>query len=487
MKEAENKDSVAAPDDREPRVREKDSKLELLDRREARREELSETIADGLTLDELVVMARRALGFLRRNLWHLLIPAVLGGVLGACFALFVPPAASASFEVRLVPKVAENPVASYERSNVEYFQAAEQSFGSLPLISESLTSLGEKDPAPSRVDEVKRKLVFYPIAHRTYFGRYTGETPELALRFLKTHVQRYLDHEIDKTLAVIQAEVQFLEAQLEGVREELRRSELALRKFKEENADGLPAQAKEHYLLLRGLEQLRRELHGTMQRLQLELDLNKSKLKGEKLFVESKVISTQRAQPYQDAIIEINQKIALAQASRMKEEHPEMQRLRRLAQILEELSKSTKMDSKTEIEKRRNPIFESIQDAVYHLEVQLAVARSQYDTATQQLEHARSVVAKLPALEAEYSELTRAHSTNMGLFEQILKQLKVTKLQLDLERATQVARYDIVTPPHLDVVSPTKLLVLRTLMLGIAGICLGFAAAVVRELRAYVQ
>lgn len=450
-------------------------------------DEAAPTLADGLTLREFILFLARIKRFLLRQWICLIFPGLLGGSIGVALAYVLPPAAVAVCEIRLVPTTAENPVSRFKRSNVEYFRSTEQNFLSQPLIKKTLMALGEKDIGDDRLSRVRSKLNFYSIAHKTYRGQFRADSDAQSMAFLKEHVKQYLDSEIKKTLKVIQAEESFLSQQLKQVEEELKKSESRLREFKEKHSDGLPAQAKEHYAIYRGLEQRRRDALASKQRMELELKLNKDKLSGQKLFVESKVISTQRAQPYQSAIVDINCQISRAKAGGMTEKHPELIRLRKLTGLLKALSLSTNKQSKTEIERTRNPIYESIQDSIYQLEISYDVASKKLDRINQDLVAMKEIVRKLPRLEALYAELTRDYNTNSQIYEQILKQLKVTQVQLDLERASVEARYDIFSPTHIEFTSFKKTLLIRGGALFALGMLMGLFIAIGREIRRYVQ
>lgn len=485
-------DDRAKPEAAPPSLESEASPAEA-DRRESRKRRArrtsawDETLLDGVTLVELVQIARTVLGFLRSYWAWGVLPLVAGALAGALWAVMVKSPSPATFDVRLVPTANENPVAKFERSNVEYFRSAEQNFRSLPLIAKTLDALGESSPSMARLDEVQKRLLFYAIGHQTYTGRYSGPDEDWSLAFLKGHVKTYLESEIAKTLRVIKSEAEFLERHLKKVEQEQEASEQALRRFKEQHSDGLPEHAKEHTLVLQMLRRRKRECLAKLSRMRLELKLNRDKIKGEKLFVESKVISTQRAQPYQTAITEVNLKIARAQAGRMKGNHPEMKRLKRLKELLHSLSEQSSKRSKTEIETGRNPIYESIQDTIYQLEVSESVALKELEDVESALEKTERIVARLPELEARYADLTRAYATNSQLYDQIFKQLKVTRLQLDLERASSEARYELITPPRSEYSSLKKRLIVRVALLAFLGLFAGMAAAILREIKRRVQ
>ncbi|MEI7632813.1 MAG: hypothetical protein WCK47_00870 [bacterium] len=444
------------------------------------------TMMDGLTVKDIVNQVKRFFRFLKKYWLLLMVGSVLGGIAGVLTVFLLPSKAAATFQIRLVPRFLENPVARYERQNTEFFRSAEQTFNSSPLITLTLKSLGETTPTEAQIFSIERNLSFYPIGEHVYQGRFTSRDAKSAFTFLSSHVAMYLETEISKTLRGIQGEADFLTKKIKETDKELRDSEVALQEFREKHADGLPELAREHYYFLRQVQQAKIEVQAKLDQTRLELKLNKEKLAGEKLFVESKVISSQRAQPYQDAMVRAQKDMAEARASELSDDHPEIKRLTALVGFLKELNEQAQKTSDTEIERTRNPIFESIQDAVYQLEVQEEVARTEYDQITTNLKQAESIVAALPELQKVYAELNRNYGVTQQFHAKLLEQLQVAQTQLDLERASVEARYDIIVPPSIEYTSITKKLIARMILLALGGFLVGISIAIVAELKPYV-
>ena len=445
--------------------------------------EEQKTLADNLTIEDVLLQIRRFVLFCWRSKWFLLGGLMAGLVLGATAFVLAPSQKSARFQVRLVPQVSENPIAQYSREKIEFFSSAQQNFTSYPLIRETLENLGEQNVTEARLSEVARALRFYSIGYQTYEGELAYPDQQWAVQFLDRHLELYFDREINKTLSLIRAEKDFLEQELAKIEAELLSSEEALKVFQQQHADGLPAQAREHTLQLKKLEGLKIELESDLEQIALELALNRDKINGEKLFVESRVVSTQRAQPYQDSIVLANKKIAEAKAAGVSDNHPEMIRLNKLAAQLNKLSESSKEKfADKEVEQKRNPIYESIQDVIYHLEVKEQVKRNKLSQVKESLAKARKIVEQLPELEATYRKLTRDYAINQDLYDKLFEQVQVINLQYTLEEASAKKRCDVILPPQPEFQSKAK----KAIMFGglgiFLGLLLGFVSAGTREL-----
>jgi succinoglycan biosynthesis transport protein ExoP len=384
------------------------------------------------------------------------------------------------------PKVADNPVAAFTRANVIFFSSPEQNFKAAPLVQKSAEKAGLDGSTPEKLADIQDSLFFYPIGDNTYRGQFTDVSTEVAERFLKIHVETYRDTEIAKTLGTITGEMDFLKERLTQVEKEMEDSELALQQFREEHADGLPEQAEQHYNTLRALEGRKIETEAELGQVALELKLNKEKLAGEKLFVESKVISTQRKTPFEDAIVGLKQDLAKARSAGMNDEHPKVKSINSLIEQYTKLAAEQSQVVDTETEKSRNPVYESIQDAIYQLEVRETVARNRFDQIKTNLESVTNIVAHLPGLQKKYAQLMRNYEVTAELQRKIFNQYKVTELQLSLEKTAAAARYDIITPPRVQTESKLKRSILLAVLGFIAGAAIGTLIGIVQEIRRYV-
>lgn len=432
-----------------------------------------------LTLRDVITKARKVYAFFRPHVALIALCAAVGAGLGALTYAFFPPLRKAVFEISLIPKPAENPVDRFERSNLEFFRSAQQNFRSPVLIEKTLNAMGEPSPGSARIADVQARLQLVNVMPNAYTGSFISEDPAEAIRFLETHVKLYLDTEIDKTLKVIKAEADFLQNHLTETEKELRRTESELLLFKQKNIDGLPEQARQYYDLLFELERRSSEAEREITKIKSLQRMDKERLSGEQPLIESRVLGTR---PYEAALVDVNRQIAEARGRGMDVNHPEMKKLLAQAEELRRLAAGVGV-SNTETERQRNPAYSSIQDTLRQLDASESSAKQEVERIQRDLKRVRSIVDRLPALEATYAELTRSYDATKALHAKIFNQLKTTQLQLELERASAAARYDIISPPTLEFVSPFKTILRRAMMLGVVGFLLGLVVATVLELR----
>lgn len=432
------------------------------------------TADDEFDLGDFVHRIRRIVDFFWPHR-RLIFAAFLLGALGGVASYFLsPPPARASFEISLRGGVTENPIQQFERKNIEFFGSAETNFRSQALIESTLARMGESERSAARLTAVQKSLSLSPIGfENTYKGSFEHEDSGWALSFLENHVQTYLDTEIEKTIKVIRVEADFLARQLAQTEQELRRTETELLAFKSNNIDGLPDQARQYYELLFSLEQQRSQNQSQIARLRAQANLDRQRLAQTPALVESRVLTTR---PYQQALVDAQRELAAARASGKGDSHPDVIRLRKSVERYRSLAAQSKSDG-TETEQRRNPVHDAVQASVHNLDVAQNVARKEAGRIEAELAKIRGIVKKLPELEASYKELTRSYDATQAHHTKIFEQLKTTELQLELEKASASARYDIITPPTLEFISAQSVIAKRAFLFSFAGLLLALAVA----------
>lgn len=440
---------------------------------------------DDVSFAEMVAQLRRLISFFWPYRTVIAGLAALGFLGGAVSAVVFPPRAAAFFDVRLHSKASENPLEKFESSNVEFFRSAATTFRSTGLIHRTLQNLGEKNPSAERLQNVQSALVFNNTGSdqnsQTYTGSFRGPTDQWSLDFLNKHVELYLEGEIDKTLKIIRAQVDFLQTQLEETEKNLRDTEEKLLTFKKQNIDGLPDQARQYYDYLFELQKKESDLAAEISRFEAEAAVDERRLRVETPLVESRTMTTR---PYQAAIVDVNRQLAEARANGLADDHPDVKQLKTKLGELKRLAESAAEGTdSTDVERSRNPIYDDTVDRLQRLRASAAATRQEKERLRLDQERIKAVVDKLPKLEAEYADLTRSYDATKQLHTRIFDQLKTAQLQYELEKASASARYEIITPPRLEYVSHVKNFIKRTAILTLLGVVLGLGIAVLLQMR----
>jgi uncharacterized protein involved in exopolysaccharide biosynthesis len=114
------------------------------------------------------------------------------------------------------------------------------------------------------------------------------------------------------------------------------------------------------------------------------------------------------------------------------------------------------------------------------------VAQAELSRITKELEETEGMVEKLPRLQAEYADLTRKAQAVQKTYDELFQQLNASRIRLDLERAQESARYEIITPPNVKPISRLKVLLTRAAGGLFVGLFLGVGLGGLREFRRYI-
>lgn len=424
-----------------------------------------------------------AIGFLRRYWLSILLFTVLGGALGVASYKLVKPPARAEFEISLVPGASDNPAERMMRTNFEFFRSAQNNFKRPGLIHDTLKQLGETDVTPDRIRGVQAALEFNKVSEYTYQGAFAAATPEDAVAFLDVHLELYKDFELDKALKVLLAEVETLETQLAQAEEELNSTNQAILAFKQEHSEGLPE--KSSFLLQRVLELSveRSRALSDVTRSTAEAQVARKALKSEDPELEARI---EESRPYAANIAAVDRELAQARSEGKGPEHPDVKRLQEEKHALEALRDKVLMEGTSKVIKSKNPAYKSARIQANEAEAAQRVAQAELSRITKDLEEMEGMVDKLPRLQSEYTELTRKSLAVQKTYDELFQQLNASRIRLDLERAQESARYEIITPPNVKPVSRLKVLLVRGAAGVFVGLFLGIGLGVLRELRRYL-
>lgn len=442
---------------------------------------------EGMNPREMVAKLMLAWGFVKKNRYWLIGLPIVFGALGAVSLRVAPPLQSALFTVTFTPDPVRNPVENqWERGEnrpFEFFKNPDRSFLSKELVGETLEATGQ-DAGEDSVKNALKRLEFKSIMPHTWQGVYVDSDGDRAERFLKQHVQSFLQVEIDKTLKVIRAEVEFLTNQIKSLESQLKQSERELREFKEKHLAGMPEQVQEQFGSLIDLKNRRLAVESELERVRSELRLSREKLASSDPKHAERVAATD---PYQTAISEVRLKLSEARANGLGDLHPQVQELKKRERELTELTERTVASGSSVIDHRASTTYIQLQDRVKSLQAQEQVAAKELSRISGEIAQINHVVEKLPGVEARHAELSRNYAATKEHYERLYQQLNKSKLQLDLERATAEGHYDILAGPQLEQIPMAKVIGKRIGIAMVVGLVLAVLIGLARELRAFIK
>lgn len=433
---------------------------------------------DSISLTDVLRKVHAYWIYTKRYGWLVLTCTCFGIGAGILQTRMSPPPGSAWFEMTLISQVGSNPM-NREAQAAEFFLSAESAFRALPLIKRTMAELGVPNLSDMAASHIQDQLTFERQGYQSQLwrGEYKDATAPRAAEFLKKHLDVYLETEIDKTLKVIRTSTEFLQNQLEDARKELKVAEAKLLQFKDEHPEAIPKDAvlpnplkttmAEATTVAGQLAAVNQEIANVKDQINRGTSLARGQLEKSKVF-ESQVMG-------------VRAKIAEAKARGLLDQHPEMQRLKSEEQNLLRLAEQTARAEASEAERRVDAETLALKEKLATLTAQQARLQTQLGQANRKVEDAR--LESLPELQARYEDLSRDYEAHKKKHETLTADLAAKKMQLEMERASGLAHYDIITPPTAEVPSIGATMVKRAGMGGVVGMVLAVFAAAVLELR----
>ncbi len=438
-------------------------------------------------LDDALDKLELLLGFVRRYWLLLCLSSLLLGLGGILMALVRPPPAVAEFLIYLRQERApdpDHPVRDSGMHGGEFFAFAERNFTNADLVRKSLQDM-DLPTNTRKVDETARGLAFAQVDREgTFQGTFHHPNPDFAEQFLAQHLQNFLGEEIGKSLTVLTSEVGLLEKQFQENEKTLADVEMKLRDFKSEHLDALPENAPIELQSKATLQAQRDRLTADLERAQAELALTKKRLASEDALVGTKVA---RSEPYEQALTEVRQKLAAARAQGFAEGHPEISKLKAEESRLEELKRSAIEKKTTDVDRLANSEFKRLKDRAGELGVLISSTSSELAQVQSRLGEVARIARAMPGVEADIGTLLRKAESAKAVHSRLHADLKKKELELQFERASVAARYQVIEAPSATVVPKSKA-ILKLGGIGFAaGIFLGAFLAIIHWLITYAR
>ncbi len=438
-------------------------------------------------LDEALDKLELLMGFVRRYWLVLCLSSVVLGLGGAFTAIVRPPPAVAEFLIYLRQERApdpDRPARNFGMHGGEFFAFAERNFTNGDLVRKTLKDM-DLSPSSGDVDATAKGLGFAQIDREgTFRGFFSHPDPRFAEQFLAQHLQNFLGEEIGKSLTVLTSEVGLLEKQFEDNEKLLADVEDKLRKFKLEHLDSLPENALLQIQSKVTLQAQQDRLVADLARAQADLAFTETQLGSEDPLADGKVM---RAEPYEQALTQVRQKIAAARAKGYTEQHPEISKLKIEETRLEELKRSVIQKEPTLIERQANQEFKRLKDRAGQLKVVISSTNKELGQVQARLGEIERISGAMPGVENEVGALLRQAEDAKGVHDHLHAELKKKELELQFERASVAARYQVIEAPSSLEVPRSKAIIKRGGIGLVSGLFLGVLVGIMHWLITYAR
>lgn len=335
------------------------------------------------------------------------------------------------------------------------------------------------------IDRFTKEIKVAPSGDANLFAiTYRDINPQRAQRVVEDLVALFVTSGVvDKQRDSEQAR-QFLDDQIKSYESKLTEAENRLKDFKIKNF-GLTGTSNQDYFARMStssdeVSRLRVELQAAEQ----ARDALRRELSNEDptMPAEATGIPVQSPTAETDARLDAQKRQLDDLMRRYTDEHPDVVAVRRSIAQLEqqrraELDARAKAGANGKLRPApTSPVFQKIRVTLAEAEAKVASLRGQLGAQQGQLDQARNMASRMPAVEAELAQLNRDYDVVRKNYEQLVTRRESASLGEKIDQTTKVASFRVVEPPR---VSPTPAKPSRMLvaLAAIAVALLGGAAA----------
>jgi polysaccharide biosynthesis transport protein len=430
---------------------------------------------------------------IRRRRWSLIIPTLLGLLVGAALAVLLPREYVASATLAVTsPSMSGGLAPTTQADQVERIRAVSHELLSSPVVEQVARDERLLDTAPLEtvVSGIRRRTqVTVPprslsstnrVEPDTFIVSYTGQSPELAQRVANRLTQVFVEKHSRMRETRAEDTSAFLERQLENSREKLSAAEERLREAKASFQGRLPEQALAN---LQSVSELRQRLDADTQALATERDrvaVIDQQMEGLKQDAQAAASAAMEARST-ERISGLEQQLAEAR-QQYTARHPEVQRLEmELARAQAEDAEVRKLAAGAGGFTATDPTLRTLladreRARLRMKELQAASGRTQAELARYQ-----GMLNEAPLVEQRLTSLSQAYEFEKQQHQKLAEQYQTALLNEDLERRQAGERFVVLYSAQRpgSPSSPNVLLVLGGALIG--GVVLGGALALARE------
>jgi succinoglycan biosynthesis transport protein ExoP len=429
----------------------------------------------------------------RRRKWSLIVPAILGLVVGLLLAALLPRqyVASATLAVT-APAMSGGLMSSTEADQRERIRAVSNELLSQAVLERVATEeqLADGDSMDNVVAALRsRTSVALPQRRLqsntrqepdTFIVSHTAPTPDLAQRITNRLTQIFVELQSRRRETRAEETSAFLARQLEMSREKLSAAETNLREAKSTFQGRLPEQALSN---LQSVSELRQQLEANRSALVAErqrltvLDQQIEGLKQDATLAASNAIETRT----RERLAGLEQQLAEAR-QQYTPRHPEVQRLE------DELARARAMDEEERKQAAAEPTAIGVDPALRQLTAERQSARlriGELEAATRRAEASLSAVQnrlnEAPLVEQRLMSLQQAYDFEKQQYQKVAEQHQAALFTEDLERRQVGERFVVLYSAERPAtpVFPNVLLVLGISLT--VGVVSGVGLALARE------
>jgi polysaccharide chain length determinant protein (PEP-CTERM system associated) len=420
------------------------------------------------------------LRILRRRIWLILLPLAVVSAATAVVARKLPDRFRSETLILVVPGVPESYVKSSVTTSIEErLQTIAQQILSRTRLERiiqdfDLYNVQRRTEVMEKIVERMRKDIDVEVARGDSFRvAYVGDNASTVMRVTDRLASLFIEENLRDREAQAESTNDFLEIQLEESRRRLIEHEKKLEEYRKRFPGELPSQLASNLQIIQNIQMQVQTLVESINRDRDRRLLIERQLRDAEHEIEAESPALQIATPRADVVDAassvgtVSQQLAAARAAltamerRLKPEHPEVQRMRRVISDLATRLESESRDSEVSAHAHAAPIPTSrieigrrghvaeLRDELSQLDRQLASKDAEDKRLRSLADRYQQRVDKVPTRESELAELTRDYSTLQTMYTTLLSKQEDSKIAANFERRQIGAQFKLLDPARM--------------------------------------
>jgi len=448
------------------------------------------------------------LGLLRRRLWWIIIPVVIGPLIGLGVSYILPNEYTSRtlvlVEQQKVPEKYVNTVVNDDLG--ERLATMQEQIMSRTRLQPIIERFGlyrrdiNKVPMEDLVDRMRKNIAVSAVkaefqSTRAGGGRglpgfyiaFTADNPRLAQQVCAEITSMFMSENLKSREQSAQGTTEFLAKQLEEAKRKLDDLDSKLAAWKSKNLGRLPSEQQNNMAVLMALNTQLDSATQALNRAQQDRTYAETMLSQQLGAWEETGEAAGGPQTLQ-------QQLAMAQANlnmleaRYTPNHPDVIKARQTVEELKKKLDASDATPRPEPKNRRAGRLEpknitQLRTTIHALDQEIAGRKAQQQRLTQQISQYQGRVASAPMVEEEGKSLMRDYQTAYAFYNDLLAKKTQSEMATDMERRQQGENFRVMDPANLPEKPSFPDRVLFTAGGAAAGLGLGFGLAFLMELR----
>jgi len=408
---------------------------------------------------------------LRRGRWLIIVPAILGAVVGCAVSLILPRRYTSHtavlVEQPIIPDSYVKPVVSEDlQQRLVSMQEEILSRARLePLVKQFGLYKNDADRVPMEVLVARLRTAIKVTPLNAMPGTQYRALPGFSIDVTlgESQVAQQICADItsmftEQSLHLHQQQAedttQFLAKQLEEAKARLDEQDAKLADFQSRHIGELPDDDRNNLTLLTGMNP---QLEAVTQSL--------NQARQEKAFVESLLSQGlaalqvseggQSSQTLEQKLSDLQNQLLTAQ-SRYTAEHPDVVKLKTAIAELQRRMRDTSArdqgqlsDNKATIPAIEPPQIQQLRAQLHQFDLTIAQRENEQQQLQRQLRTLQGRIQLSPVVQQEYKLLTRDYQTALGFYNDLLKKRNESQMATELERRQEGEQFRVLDPPSL--------------------------------------